>query len=78
MVVECLLVGDDVIGFDRGEDSDFIQGVDFLFLFEFLDFYFLQGVNLPIVGSLDFVDCAEGALAEFGKRYKVFELGWGG
>jgi hypothetical protein len=74
LIVERLLVGDNIVGLDRCEDSDFVEGVNFLFLLEFLDFNFLESVNLPIIDSLDFIYSAKRALAEFGKREKVFKL----
>jgi hypothetical protein len=74
LIVECLLVRNDVIGLDGCKDSDFVEGVDFLFLLEFMDFNFLEGVNLPIIDSLDFINSAKRALAKLGKREKVFKL----
>ena len=65
MIVESFLIGDNVFGFDGGEDSYLVECILFFLFLEFLHLDFFEGVDLPIVDSLDFIYSAESTLAEF-------------
>ncbi len=63
LVDECLFIADDVGIFDGGKNSDFVKGILFVFLLEFLDVDSLESVEALVVQSLHLVDLAVGPLA---------------
>lgn len=57
-------VSDDVLGVDRGQDSNFIQGVFHFLRFQFLDVDDFESVDFLVHNSLYFEDATEGPFSD--------------